>query len=158
MSSLFLKVSRVVPLSALLALSCIASDGTDGADVESTEEGLTVGGARCTISGDPPVQTGCAEGQSCIPEACTNSIPPSCVGHCGSGFPLGPAVECQSDADCHAVADYCHGGCDCVATSSARKAPRGGLRCPDPVACLVDPCTGLTAVCDAGRCMISGAE
>ena len=39
-------------------------------------------GGRCTISGDPPVTTGCAEGESCVPLACTNSIPPTCFGTC----------------------------------------------------------------------------
>jgi hypothetical protein len=167
MSSVFLKGSLVVPLCALLALSCIAGDGTD---VGSSEQGLTAEGARCTIRGRPPVQTGCAQGESCIVEACTNSIPPSCVGHCGTtrflppvGVPdagiSAPAGECESDADCRAVADYCHGGCDCVATT-ARKVPaaRRGRGCPDPVACLVDPCIGRTATCEAGRCIVSGSE
>lgn len=44
--------------------------------------------ARCTISGDPPVTSGCAEGEQCRPYACTNSIPPTCIGTCaGSAIP-----------------------------------------------------------------------
>jgi hypothetical protein len=39
-------------------------------------------GGRCTISGDPPVTTGCAAGQTCLPISCTNSIPPTCFGTC----------------------------------------------------------------------------
>ena len=41
--------------------------------------------ARCTISGDPPLTEGCAEGEQCRLYACTNSIPPTCVGFCAAG-------------------------------------------------------------------------
>jgi hypothetical protein len=39
-------------------------------------------GGHCTISGDPPVTTGCVDGETCVPLACTNSIPPTCFGSC----------------------------------------------------------------------------
>lgn len=39
-------------------------------------------GSRCTISGDPLVTTGCADGKTCILIACTNSVPPTCFGTC----------------------------------------------------------------------------
>ena len=39
-------------------------------------------GGRCTIAGDPPVTSGCAAAQRCIPISCTNSIPPTCFGTC----------------------------------------------------------------------------
>jgi hypothetical protein len=39
-------------------------------------------GGRCTVSGDPPVTTGCADGATCVPLACTNSVPPTCFGTC----------------------------------------------------------------------------
>ena len=37
---------------------------------------------RCDVTGDPPVTTGCDASQTCVLEACTNSIPPHCFGHC----------------------------------------------------------------------------
>jgi hypothetical protein len=39
-------------------------------------------GNRCTISGQPPATTGCADGETCVPIACTQSIPPTCFGTC----------------------------------------------------------------------------
>lgn len=42
----------------------------------------TSSGSRCTISGDPPVTTGCADGKTCVPISCTNSVPPTCFGTC----------------------------------------------------------------------------
>jgi hypothetical protein len=39
-------------------------------------------GIRCTISGDPPVTTGCADRNACVPLSCTNSMPPTCFGTC----------------------------------------------------------------------------
>ncbi len=97
--------------------------------------------------------TVCKAGQVCEPGAkCPrfdpsdphpcDPIPPSCVDAPKKG-------ACKSDADCRLFDDYCT-GCDCRALSSSEKNPT----CSGPgVRCLREPCGGLSAHCDAGKCV-----
>lgn len=58
-------------------------------------------------------------------------------------------VQCKRDEDCRLVANYC-GGCNCLALGPGQSEPK---TCDEgEVACLVFPCFGLEAVCEAGRC------
>jgi hypothetical protein len=61
-------------------------------------------------------------------------------------------LECSKDSACRLQADYCD-GCECVALGPGEKLPpcKG-----DVVACLVDPCRGMVARCDAGVCVAAG--
>jgi hypothetical protein len=62
-----------------------------------------------------------------------------------------PMRQCVTDADCSLVDNYC-GGCNCNAVPTGTPAPK----CPgDEVACFVAPCSGLTASCQAGACVIA---
>jgi hypothetical protein len=83
-------VLSLIALALLLfAAGCTASDAGTG----TQDESLGATGARCTVRGDPPVTRGCEEGEVCIPEVCTASIPPSCAGHCGPGRPRDAGVR-----------------------------------------------------------------
>lgn len=53
---------------------------------------------QCRISGDPPVTTGCKAGEQCTPHACTDSIPPTCVGTCEAAATLA-AQRCDVNGD-----------------------------------------------------------
>jgi hypothetical protein len=57
--------------------------------------------------------------------------------------------SCDADADCRLVDDYCQ-GCNCVALGPGEGVPP----CSEPpVQCLRQPCEGLAAVCQDGRCV-----
>lgn len=58
--------------------------------------------------------------------------------------------ECRDDADCSLQANYC-GGCNCdVVLTKSFVAP---VRECDLVACLVDPCRELVAICKEAKCV-----
>jgi hypothetical protein len=58
-------------------------------------------------------------------------------------------AACAKDGDCRLFDDYCT-GCDCRALSTTEKDPV----CKGPgVRCLREPCGGLAAHCDAGKCV-----
>lgn len=101
-------------------------------------------GNYCTVDDgvcNPP--PGCGPGQSC---------PTVCYGTC-QGFRTEAAL-CRYDSDCRTFSDYCT-GCDCRALGATQKDPV----CKGPgVQCFVDPCLDKTAVCEAGRCVISGGS
>jgi hypothetical protein len=68
--------------------------------------------------------------------------------------PVPPPPQCITNSDCRAQADYCHGGCNCVPlTRTAPWVCKGR-----EVACVINPCRNVTAVCVAGRCALSGGE
>jgi hypothetical protein len=59
--------------------------------------------------------------------------------------------ECQIDSDCRLAANYCDGcSCEAVPTVQVQLQNKG---C-QPVACLIDPCRGLGARCEAGHCSV----
>lgn len=117
--------------------------------------------AQCVVIDEPPPNSRCTSSTQC-PAGLTCSTE---RGDCqGCGAPEGricPAVcygvcektppksECQTDADCQILESYC-GGCECLAARSRA----GVLDCTDPVACLVAPCQGKTAACEAGQCVV----
>lgn len=62
-----------------------------------------------------------------------------------------PPPACQTDDDCSLIANYC-GGCNCNAVPSGESEPK----CDEgEVACLVWPCLGLQASCQAGTCVVA---
>jgi hypothetical protein len=65
--------------------------------------------------------------------------------------PKGPSpTACKTDADCRLFSDAC-GICSC--RPFAKTAPNP--TCPGPLTpCLIDPCTGLHAICRKGNCAI----
>ncbi|MDX2022992.1 MAG: hypothetical protein SF187_22345 [Deltaproteobacteria bacterium] len=115
--------------------------------------------AKCVAPPDEPKRcvatTDCAPGLRCSTErgeclGCGGPkgtvCPAVCFGICEKPEPAG---ECQTDADCKLVDNYCD-GCGCLAVSSTDKVPV----CSDPVACIVAPCQGKAAVCAKGQCMV----
>jgi hypothetical protein len=101
-----------------------------------------------------------AEPDSMSPQTEAGNPPPvdAASDGAGDGSPdsAGPPVEagssvCTVAADCRTFSNYC-GGCACDALGAGK---------PDPVceggtaSCLVDPCQGHTAACDAtGHCTL----
>jgi hypothetical protein len=82
-----------------------------GAGEEATNvatEALTAVGQRCTVRGNPPVTTGCNDGDYCRIEASTNSIPPSCWGTCAGT--VKPLSKCTGAFNCLCGTPVCVGG------------------------------------------------
>ena len=76
---------------------------------------------------------------------------------CGKGAP--PAVDarstggasCAADADCRLFDNYCT-GCECLVLAKSEPEPK----CAGPgVECVVAPCAGKKAACQAGRCAVT---
>ncbi|WP_437678105.1 hypothetical protein [Sorangium sp. So ce131] len=130
-------------LSTLAALlpACVGSPAEDLGQAEEgyvTEETQALGGIVKQRDACSAVR--CRDGFVCEAQ---NGIP-ACV-------PAPPPPVCETDADCSLVANYC-GGCNCDAVPSGEPAPK----CTEgEVACLVWPCQGLAASCQAGRCVIA---
>jgi hypothetical protein len=67
-----------------------------------------------------------------------------------TGTPRADGGECTSAADCRTYGLHCD-ACTCVALPVGSVDPVcNGM----PVSCLIDPCTGKTAVCTSGMCAI----
>jgi hypothetical protein len=63
-----------------------------------------------------------------------------------------PTAGCQTDDDCRLFDDYC-GGCDCRALGKTQATP--SCKGKTIVACFVQPCRALSAVCLEGKCAAS---
>jgi hypothetical protein len=112
-----------------LRRACASSTQCAAREYCTTEDG---------VCNRPP---GCLPGRVC---------PALCYGTCE---PRPTPSTCRTDTDCRTFSDYCT-GCDCRALGVAERDPV----CPGPgVSCLVDPCAGQRAVCDAGRCRLESA-
>jgi hypothetical protein len=121
---------RIVPNAVIFALvNLAASLGCAGQDDESSvseapavqQDALSTPAKRCNISGDPPVEQGCEPGESCVPYACTNSIPPSCAGTCKKPQPL-KFGRCDVSGD-PPVTVGCSGGQSCVVEACTNSIP-----------------------------------
>ena len=101
-------------------------EGQDVADVDQRDDALA---AKCKIAGDPPVTTGCKASQTCLPYACTNSVPPTCYGTCQdapsadddrcdvTGDPpvttgCGKGETCALEACTNSIPPHCWGHCE----------------------------------------------
>ena len=89
----------------------------------------------------------------CVPDACAPNTKACLVGNHYDGTPgvctCVPDGTCHSDADCRLEDDYCT-GCDCRALATHQSLSS----CAGPgVRCLREPCGGLTARCEASRCV-----
>jgi hypothetical protein len=89
----------------LAAIGCSAAEG----DEDSTGTG-TQAVTRCTVRGNPPVTTGCAEGETCAVAACTNSIPATCWGTCQAKPPVKAPKACEGAFNCLCGAPTCVDG------------------------------------------------
>src|SRR5215471_3481830 len=106
----------MVPMKSLsvafLGLACgaalfgcgAASDDTPTTST-SVDQALSTG-ARCTVRGN--VTTGCASGETCKLQACTNSIPPSCFGICQPA--PAPSQKCEGAFNCLCGTPVCIDG------------------------------------------------
>jgi hypothetical protein len=72
------------------------------------------------------------------------------AGACASGSSAPGPARCAKDADCRLFSDYCD-GCACRALAAGQGDPvcKGTI-----VTCLVDPCEGKQAACNAGTCAV----
>lgn len=125
---------RIGALLSAVSLALVFSACTTeepGADSEATtpdEETQTVG-AQCRTFGNPVITKGCSSGEVCQPVACTNSIPPSCVGTCVAApahqdhrcdITGNPPVTtgCDADEECvpeactNSIPPHCFGHCE----------------------------------------------
>lgn len=121
-------------LSAAAILSACAGSGSTR-DRASLVDGAASGGAGGSAAGGDAATGGTAAGGNAG----------------GGGAGGGQPAACASDADCHAVSDYCT-GCDCRALATGQTLPA----CPGPgVQCFADPCMNKSAVCVQGTCRIA---
>lgn len=82
MSWRLIRSAPVLMLVTAFGAGC-GNEEDDGASPPAEQQAdLSLAGNRCTIRGEPAVTVGCAASEICVPVACTNSIPRSCVGTC----------------------------------------------------------------------------
>jgi len=127
----FARFSWIALASLMGAVAC---------GVEPGEE--TTGTSEAALrKNDPCAAVRCAAGTHCE----SRGRRASCVAD---------RQNCQNDADCRLVDNYCD-GCACEALSATS---------PDPVcsgtivACFRQPCGGLVAVCQSGTCQTATAS
>jgi len=134
-------LGTVAACSMVAAAACGSAEGSEGEATDTASAELAIG-PRC---GDNV----CGRGEFCCNESCGICAPRG--GSCTQQV----CSECETDKDCRAVADYCSGGCDCLALPiDQADIKHEGDNC---VACFVDPCLGRSAVCAAGTCVLDGA-
>jgi len=100
----------------------------------------------CSSSADCAASEFCTtEEGACYPPrgCCDLSCPDVCYGNCVTKV-------CEVDTDCRAAADYCT-GCDCRAFNLQDAAP---ICTCSGVQCFRNPCDGIEAFCDNGRCAL----
>ncbi|WP_437815462.1 hypothetical protein [Sorangium sp. So ce1078] len=138
--SLVAATSATAALAALLpACGAPPADDLDHAEEEYVSEradaivGVVKGRDACAA-------VRCKEGFLCEEQDGS----PVCVA-------VPPPPVCQTDDDCIIVENYC-GGCNCNALPLGESLPK----CLEgEVACLVSPCLGLRASCQAGACVVA---
>ncbi|XXX78609.1 hypothetical protein WMF30_07520 [Sorangium sp. So ce134] len=139
LSSMLAATAALAALAALLpACGAPPADDAEGADeaVLSEQTEAIVGPVK---GRDACAAIRCMDGFVCEEQ----SGSPACV--------AAPPPECQTDDDCSLVASYC-GGCTCNAVPTGQVEPK----CLEgEVACLISPCLGLAASCQAGACVIA---
>lgn len=121
-------------------------EGTGADNACSSDPQCVVGGCSGEVCAAESIITTC-EVLDELPRGACQCVEALCVW-------TEPEVdECSSDADCRIAANYC-GGCHCEALAPGEEA----APCKDPVACLLDPCHFLVAVCDDGTCSTANKE
>lgn len=92
---------------AALSFGCSAANDEASTTEQSATVNQSIGtGARCTVRGG--VTSGCADGETCKLQACTNSIPPSCFGICQPA-PT-PSKKCEGAFNCLCGTPVCIDG------------------------------------------------
>ncbi len=142
-------ISLVAATAATAALAGLlpACGAPPAGDLDDAEEGVLSAQADAIV-GIPRGRDACAgvrckDGFLCE----TQGGSPVCV--------AAPPPACQSDADCSLVANYC-GGCNCNAVPTGESEIASEPKCLEgEVACLVWPCLGLQASCQAGTCVVA---
>lgn len=166
-------LALLLPLTLLLA-ACPKSNGAapsgaapasqpaPAAEPPPAAPALQAAGQACMASEE------CAAGLRCTTESGACERPPGCgpddvcpavcYGVCAQAQAATPPPAagdaCREDADCVTFSNYC-GGCRCDALVRNTKPEK----CPTrPVNCLVDPCMGKGARCQAGQCVVGAPE
>ena len=139
--------------ASLGAFGCSAASDDEGTapsvdTTASTQEELT---SRCTVRGNPPVTTGCSDGQTCSVIACTKSVPPTCFGTCQPPPTPAPAPipsGCEGAFNCLCGTPTCvEGEWTCVGDCRPTpKVSKGGAGCEGAFNCLCG-----TAACVDGE-------
>ncbi|MFO0724237.1 MAG: hypothetical protein U1E65_10670 [Myxococcota bacterium] len=150
---------RSLALCLLLAtFACKSSEPAATPAPQNPPQAAADGKSSCTSTSDCKKAERCTtdDGVCDPPPGCSPEFPclQVCTGSCVEKPTAAKvAAKCTADADCKAVASYCH-GCACLALGASDEAPA----CDEPpVNCLVAPCQGRKAICKEGVCAVIGS-